>query len=501
MMYFFVYLSSNFQNNAGGHGLLFNSYEFIFYFLPTAFIGYFLLTYAKQDTMAKIWLVGVSLYFYSFWNFNYLYLIMLSILVNYGIGTYLSNTSNKKARKTALITGIVINCSLLGYYKYTDFFLETLNNFIDNDYSLLRLALPLAISFFTFQQIAYLVDSYRMETKGYKLHDYMLFVIFFPQLIAGPIVHHREMMSQFQDADNRRIIAKNVSLGLYIFAVGLFKKVMIADTFAVWANDGYSRAADLYFIESWITSLSYTFQLYFDFSGYCDMAMGAALLFNIKLPLNFNSPYKALNIQDFWRRWHITLSRFLTEYIYKPLGGNRISPFRTYVNIFLIFMISGFWHGAGWTFIIWGALHGVASVIYRWWSRRGYSLPKILAWFITFQFVNMAWVFFRAESIQQALNILKTMFGLQNFTLPVRVASYVEEFSGLSFFPDRASFYTSLSVVLIVIALVGVIGRSNSFQMMERFKPNTYSLFFILVLFFVSIIQLGKVTEFLYFNF
>ncbi|MGD6961123.1 MBOAT family O-acyltransferase [Fictibacillus phosphorivorans] len=481
--------------------MLFNSYEFIFYFLPTAFLGYFLLTYAKQETTAKIWLVGVSLYFYSFWNFNYLYLIMLSILVNYGIGTYLSNSSNVRARKIALISGIVINVLLLGYYKYTDFFLETLNSFIDNDYSLLKLALPLAISFFTFQQVAYLVDSYRLETKGYKLHDYMLFVIFFPQLIAGPIVHHREMMSQFQDATNRRIIAKNISLGLYIFAVGLFKKVMIADTFAVWANDGYARSADLFFFESWIVSLSYTFQLYFDFSGYCDMAMGAALLFNIKLPLNFNSPYKALNIQDFWRRWHITLSRFLTEYIYKPLGGNRISPSRTYINIFLIFMISGFWHGAGWTFIIWGVLHGIASVIYRWWSRRGYSMPKILAWFITFQFVNMAWVFFRAESVQQALTILKTMLGVQNFTLPVRLASHVEALSGLSFFPERASFYTSLSVGLIVIALAVVIGRSNSFQMMERFRPNSYRLVFILLLFFVSILQLGKVTEFLYFNF
>ncbi|MFC0187325.1 MBOAT family O-acyltransferase [Fictibacillus aquaticus] len=481
--------------------MLFNSYEFIFYFLPAVLIGYFLLNYAKQDTAAKIWLVAASLYFYSFWNFNYLYLILASILVNYAIGTYLSNASNLRVKKPVLTVGIVLNVLLLGYYKYTDFFLETINGFVENDYSLLGLMLPLAISFFTFQQIAYLVDSYRMETKGYKIHDYMLFVIFFPQLIAGPIVHHREVMSQFQDSDNRRISMKHISLGLFIFGVGLFKKVMIADTFAVWANDGYARAADLYFVESWIASLSYTFQLYFDFSGYCDMAMGAALLFNIRLPLNFNSPYKALNIQDFWRRWHITLSRFLTEYIYKPLGGNRISPSRTYINIFIIFMISGFWHGAGWTFIIWGALHGVASVIYRWWSRRGYSMPKILGWFITFQFVNMAWVFFRAESVGQALTMLKIMFGFENFILPARVAAVVEQFSGVLLFPERASFYTSMSVGLIVIALAAVIWRPNSFQMMERFKPDGFRLMFILVLFFVSVLQLGKVTEFLYFNF
>jgi len=301
--------------------VLFNSYEFIFFFLPAVFVIYFVLQYAGLSRLAKISLVLASLVFYSWWNISYLPLIMISVVINYAVGTYLGKTNKLGTRKSVLTIGIIFNVVLLGYYKYTDFFIETVNSLLKESFPLLHLALPLAISFFTFQQIAYLVDSYRYETKGYRLDEYMLFVVFFPQLIAGPIVHHKEVMSQFHN-ENSRLNAKNISLGLYIFGIGLFKKVMIADTFAIWANDGYKNAFDLNIVEAWIASLSYTFQLYFDFSGYADMAMGSALLFNIMLPINFNSPYKAVNIQDFWRRWHITLSRFLTAYIYIPLGGS-----------------------------------------------------------------------------------------------------------------------------------------------------------------------------------
>jgi len=257
-------------------------------------------------------------------------------------------------RKFILTAGIAANLLLLAYYKYTHFILENVNLVFGTNYVIPHIVLPLAISFFTFTQIVYLVDSYRGETAEYDLLNYSLFVTFFPHLIAGPIVHHRQIMPQFA---SRWTLAKrypNILKGLFIFSIGLFKKVAIADTFAVWADVGFDGGQQLTFFAAWATSLSYTFQLYFDFSGYCDMAIGASLLFNIWLPINFNSPYKALDIQDFWRRWHITLSNFLRDYLYIPLGGNRRSASRTSINLFVTFVLGGLWHGATWMFVIWG---------------------------------------------------------------------------------------------------------------------------------------------------
>ena len=276
------------------------------------------------------------------------------MLFNYTIGSGLAKNSNNRYRKEVLTIGIVANLLLLGYFKYSDFFITNINSVLNTDMSLLHLALPLAISFFTFQQISYLVDSYRKETHEYDFLNYALFVTFFPQLIAGPIVHHKEMMPQFANVRNKVKNYRNIAIGLFIFSIGLFKKVVIADTFALWATAGFDNAEVLTLLEAWATSLSYTFQLYFDFSGYTDMAIGIALLFNIKLPINFNSPYKALDIQDFWRRWHMTLSRFLKDYIYIPLGGSRKGNYRTYTNLMGTFIIGGLWHGAGWTFVFWG---------------------------------------------------------------------------------------------------------------------------------------------------
>jgi D-alanyl-lipoteichoic acid acyltransferase DltB (MBOAT superfamily) len=379
--------------------MLFNSYEFIFAFLPIVFFIYFYLNSKRLVVGAKGFLVFASLFFYSWWNILYLPLILSSMLFNYIMGNSLNKSEDKIksfSRKSLLIFGIVANLSLLGYFKYADFFIENFNLALDGSIPLFHLALPLAISFFTFQQIAYLVDSYRKETKEYDFLNYALFVTFFPQLIAGPIVHHKEMMPQFASKWNMVKRYKNIALGLFIFSIGLFKKVVIADTFAVWATAGFDTADTLNLIEAWATSLSYTFQLYFDFSGYTDMAIGIALLFNIKLPINFNSPYKALNIQDFWRRWHITLSRFLRDYVYIPLGGNKKGSFRTYSNLLATFVIGGLWHGAGWTFVFWGFLHGMALVIHRVWSNLGFKMWTWLAWLITFNFVNIAWIFFRA---------------------------------------------------------------------------------------------------------
>jgi len=368
---------------------------------------------------SKGFLVVSSLFFYSWWNIVYLPLILVSMVFNYVIGTSLTKTEEhiKVSKKQLLTIGVLGNVGLLGYFKYSDFFISNVNYVLGTQTPLLHLALPLAISFFTFQQIAYLVDSYRMETKEYDFMNYAVFVTFFPQLIAGPIVHHKEMMPQFVNIRNKVKNYKNIALGLFIFSIGLFKKVVIADHLSIWSTAGFDTAPVLNFFEAWATSLSYTIQLYFDFSGYTDMAVGAALLFNIKLPINFNSPYKARDIQDFWRRWHITLSRFLKDYVYIPLGGNKKGNFRTYNNLMATFLIGVIWHGAGWTFLFWGFLHGVAIVTHRLWKSLGLKMWKLVGWLITFNFVNIAWIFFRANSWADAMKVLKGMIGLNGIVL------------------------------------------------------------------------------------
>jgi D-alanyl-lipoteichoic acid acyltransferase DltB (MBOAT superfamily) len=349
----------------------------------------------------------------------------------------------------------------------------------------------LAISFFTFQQIAYLVDSYRQETNEYDFLNYALFVTFFPQLIAGPIVHHKEMMPQFASKWNLVKNYKNIALGIFIFSIGLFKKVFIADNLAIMATQGFDVATTLTMLEAWVTSLSYTMQLYFDFSGYTDMAIGGALLFNIKLPINFNSPYKAVSIQDFWRRWHITLSRFLKDYIYIPLGGNRKGEIRTYTNLMTTFILGGFWHGAGWTFIFWGFLHGLALVIHRIWNSLGFKLNNLLAWFITFNFINISWVFFRAKEWNDAIKILKSMFIYQPMDFTTFYAKYLlVNING----NDRL-------FAIFIISFIIVLFYKNSNQLVQNFKPSLKTLLLITIISIISILDLYKVTEFLYFNF
>ncbi|MBU0633184.1 MBOAT family protein [bacterium] len=486
--------------------MLFNSYGFIFLFLPIMFFGYFYLASKRLTTGAKSWLIVGSLFFYSWWNIIYLPLILSSILFNYVIGNTLTRESEhiKVSKLQLLILGVISNIVLLGYFKYSDFFIENFNLITNLNLDLLHLALPLAISFFTFQQIAYLVDSYRGETKEYDFLNYALFVTFFPQLIAGPIVHHKEMMPQFGKTLNLVKNYRNIALGIFIFSIGLFKKVVIADSFAVWATSGFDSAATLNLIEAWITSLSYTFQLYFDFSGYTDMAIGAALLFNIKLPINFNSPYKAVNIQDFWRRWHITLSRFLKDYIYIPLGGNRIAEFRTYANLMITFLLAGLWHGAGWTFVFWGFLHGSALIIHRVWQRLTFRLNPIMAWFITFNFINISWVFFRAKEWDDALRVLRGMFCLDNVMLPtflesklfflknhgVEFGRFIQNIGGDSF-----------TVPWVICGFILILFFKNFNEWTNDFKPNKKILFFTVVVFMTSVLSLTKVSEFLYFNF
>jgi len=478
--------------------MLFNSYEFIFAFLPLTFILYFYLNHIKVYKLSKLFLVLSSLFFYAWWNVIYLPIIIASMFFNYRFGKFLTRTDVPP--KNILLLGVFLNLALLVYFKYYNFFIENFNLIFNLNIGLLNLALPLAISFFTFQQISYLVDSYRRETKEYDFLNYALFVTFFPQLIAGPIVHHKEMMPQFANGENRCMNGRNISMGVFIFSLGLFKKVVIADTFSTWATKGFDVAESLNLFAAWFTSLSYTFQLYFDFSGYTDMAIGVALLFNIKLPINFNSPYKALDIQDFWRRWHITLSRFLRDYIYIPLGGNRKGELFTYANLMATFILGGFWHGAGWTFLFWGFLHGLALIIYRVWEKYGFKLWSWLAWLITFNFINISWVFFRAKEWDDAIKVLSSMFSFENVVLPKFLEAKLGFLSNYNV--EFGFFYWYMETIIwIPMAFLLVLLFKNSLQTLDTFRVNMRTALFTGFVLSAGILSMNRVSEFLYFNF
>ncbi len=404
--------------------------------------------------------------------------------------------------------GVVIDLLLLGYYKYSNFFIENTNELLNTGFSVQEIILPLGISFITFQTIAFLVDCYRAKTSETNLVNYSLFVSFFPQLIAGPIVHHAEMLPQFKEHDNRFLNYENILRGGMLVMLGVIKKVIVADTFAIWANKGFTAADTLNFAESWITSLSYTFQLYYDFSGYCDMAVGLGLMFNIRIPFNFNSPYKALSIADFWRRWHITLSRFLRDYLYIPLGGSKVKFGRELYNLLVVFVIGGLWHGAAWTFVFWGMLHGVAIVIERIFMLTKIKLPKIISWVLTFSFVNAAWVFFRATSWQDAIAVLKSMFGLNGFILPEQLQS-IAALAKLKFvsFGEwntvllEKPYYSNRILLYMAVFSVIAVFLKNSQELLLQSKLKTGSVVWIYTSFLFALLLLGDNPQFLYFNF
>jgi len=409
--------------------MLFNSYIFIFGLLPASVIGFFLIGGRGHHRVAIAWLVAMSLLFYGWWNPAYVGLILFSILFNYSLGVVLGSETRAPVR-WHLGFGVAVNLGLIGYYKYANFFVDNVNALTGASYHMETIVLPLAISFFTFQQIAYLVDAYRGETREYNFLHYCLFVTFFPQLIAGPIVHHKEMLPQFAQDRIFRLNKEDLAVGLTIFTIGLFKKVMLADEIAQYVGPAFAaadRGEVLTFFEAWGAALSYTLQLYFDFSGYSDMAIGIARMFGIRLPLNFNAPYKAANIIEFWRRWHMTLSRFLRDYLYFPLGGGRRGAVRRYLNLMITMLLGGLWHGAAWTFVAWGALHGAYLCVNHAWrglcGRLGWSGPsrwwgRLSAATLTFAAVVVGWVFFRATSFDGALAILKAMTGANGAIVP-----------------------------------------------------------------------------------
>ena len=493
--------------------MIFSSPKFILLFLPIAFLGYFYLNRIRLVLAGKAWLVAVSLFFYAYWNIAYLPLLVGSILFNFAVGTALAPNPDKPvrfSRRLVLAFGIIGNLGLLGYFKYADFLIDNINAAFDIGFISPHLLLPLGISFFTFTQIAYLVDSYRGEAREYDFLNYALFVTFFPHLIAGPILHHGEMMSQFKSRWTLVMRYRNIALGLFIFSIGLFKKVVIADTFAVWANAGFEGGETLDFFSAWAASLSYTFQLYFDFSGYCDMAIGAALLFNIWLPINFNSPYQALDIQDFWRRWHMTLSRYLRDYLYIPLGGNRCSTPRVYLNLMATFILGGLWHGASWMFVLWGAFHGLALVIHRAWSGFGLRMPKAVAWLLTFNFINLTWIFFRADTLESALRIIrgmadiKSVFDLTALHVPTDSLVWGGWFSDYLLRWLPAGLAANILCFVAILLTLGIISRRNSFELMVDVNSQGAAKFSgALVLFCIAMYSTMVTTSsiFLYFNF
>lgn len=475
--------------------MLFNSYEFIFAFLPLTLLGFFLLGRWGKQRAAIAWLVLASLFFYGWWNPPYLVLLILSIVLNFLLGGWLvkSSQGGLGPRRLFLAVGIAANIGSIGYFKYANFFVDNLNAVGGTDYHLATIILPLAISFFTFQQITFLIDSYRGLTTENSFLNYCLFVSFFPQLIAGPIVHHSEMLPQFAQAKTFRFRPSNVTIGLTIFALGLFKKAVLADGIAVYANpvfDAADAGQAFTFLEAWTGALAYTFQLYFDFSGYSDMALGAARMFGIRLPMNFNSPYKATSIIEFWRRWHITLSRFLRDYVYIELGGNRKGPARRHVNLMATMLIGGLWHGAGWTFVAWGALHGFYLVVnhaWHWLRRRlnGGVLPdstfigRLSGWLITMIAVVVGWVFFRATTFDGAISILTGMAGLNGIALPAAIGVHFAGFAdilrdlGVIFTPGGGERFVTGWGWVIALSVIAFL-FPNSLDLTRRYRPALY---------------------------
>lgn len=471
--------------------MLFNSYVFLFLFLPLTLAVFAGVWRWIGREAAIFWLVLASLFYYGWWEPSYVVLIVGSMTVNYWLGQLIVRKQiySGVSGRSWLVVGVVLNLALLAYFKYTVFLAGNIFDAVGVDFSLPPIVLPLAISFFTFQQIAYLADAYSGQARSYNFLHYALFVTFFPQLIAGPIVHHREMMPQFERG-SLSPRARNLAVGGTIFAIGLFKKVVLADGVAAFASPVFAAAqqgADLTLLEAWGGALAYTFQLYFDFSGYSDMAIGSARLFGIRLPLNFFSPYKAASIIEFWRRWHITLSRFLRDYLYIPLGGNRRGRGRRYGNLMITMALGGLWHGAGWTFVLWGLLHGtylVVNHLWHWLSRRfgleGFrstSFWRAVAWAMTFVAIVVGWVFFRAESLDAALVMLRGMAGLNGIALPNALVARLG--------PDAAALLNALGVdtylgggrqfvqtYLWVAALLALsVSAPNTAQLLRRYRP------------------------------
>ena len=516
--------------------MLFNSVEFIFGFFPIAALVFFGIARWSHPAAAA-WLALASLFFYGWWNWAYVPLLVASAAFNYVCGLHLARFVRARRTRAAgavLAFAVSANLLLLGYFKYANFFLGIWGSVTGNASGIGQIILPLGISFFTFTQIAFLADVYRGYVKEYNPIHYGLFVTYFPHLIAGPILHHKEMMPQFQEARTYRLNLEDVAIGLTIFFIGLFKKTVIADGVAPYASPLFLNPGAPDLLAAWGGALAYTFQLYFDFSGYSDMAIGLSRVFGVKLPLNFDSPYKALNIIEFWRRWHMTLSRFLRDYLYISLGGNRKGTARRYLNLFVTMLLGGLWHGAGWTFILWGGLHGVYLIANHGWlalrqrlgqdPERTTTGGRVFARSITFVAVVVAWVFFRATSLDDALAILRGMVGLNGVSIPAALATYLApsirtalDHWGVAF-PlgggSRLVFQYSWIVALLPLVMLApntqeILGRfqpalnfhDGRRSVLLSWQPTPGWAAFVATLTACGLLSLTRVSEFLYYQF
>lgn len=460
--------------------MLFNSYQFIAVFLPITLLGYYLLAQRKQARIG--WLLLVSIAFYAYWDIRFLPLLLISILLNWVLSLKLSSQNTRQL----IILGVLFNLLLIGVFKYLDFFAATIYQASGRAYQPFEMILPLGISFFTFQQISYLVDRSRGIAGKYPLHEYALYVLYFPQLIAGPIVRHNEIIPQYQKSPLRVEIYHYISAGLLLFAIGLLKKTMIADQLAKTATplfDSAATGAILSMGESWVASAAYSLQLYFDFSGYSDMALGLGLMMGMSLPENFNVPYRATSIREFWRRWHMTLSRFLRDYLYVPLGGNRYGDARLLLALMVTMFLGGLWHGAGWTFVVWWLMHGIALIVNHLWAMKQVKLPKALAWLLTLLFLMIGWVVFRAESMGTAFSILGSMFGSNGFEFELENS------------PNRW--------FALVAFLIAVLGPSSQGITMHKLRAKRLVAVLLAGLIFYLTLHVASdgYSEFLYFQF
>ena len=450
--------------------MFFNSYEFLFGFLPAVCIVYFLL--ARFPRAGTWWMAAASFFFYAKYRLDDVALLIASILWNYLISHLIVRRGWKRGW---LVLGIAVNLLTLAVFKYSKFWPAGM---------LHNLAFPLGISFFTFSQIAYLVDVYKGVDHPAPIRDYALFVSFFPHLLSGPILRHKEMVPQFDSAIRRRPIPRYFARGFSLIVIGLAKKILIADTLAPLVARTFDSAGPLDAATAWIGTTAYTFQLYNDFSGYCDIAVGVSFLFNIRIPENFRAPYRSTSIQEFWRRWHITLGKFLRNYIYIPLGGNRAGLSRQCLAVVITFTLGGLWHGAGWTFFIWGALHGIALTTQVLWRRFGFRLPHFAAWALTFAFVDLAWVVFRAPNLQALTRVLGAMFsGIPRMQLPAALSSV---------YPG----YFALLAAILLVAL-----PTYSFTIARRMKPAWWTAALAAMVLTTVVLRFSSVSYFLYYFF
>lgn len=510
--------------------MLFNSAIFLFVFLPFVMMGFGLAFRRLGLEAAWTWLAIASVAFYSWWNLAHVPLLLISVTANYWLGRRLA-LPDTGGHRWLLTTGVVVNLGLLGWFKYANFIALNVATWCGFSWHGETLDLPLGISFYTFHQLTYLLHCRAGRAQGTTFRHYLLYVTFFPQLIAGPIVRPMEMLPQLRQLRFRAYRWEDLSVGFTLLSIGLFKKMVVADHLAAWVGpvfDHVPETSHVAMLDAWVAVLAYTFRLYFDFSAYSDMALGLAKIFGISLPGNFFSPYKALSIVDFWRRWHITLSLFLRDYLYIPLGGNRKGEARRNINLLLVMIIGGFWHGAGWTFGLWGLWHGIGLLVNHAWTKAGLgsriaALPsKICSWALTFLFVVIGWTLFRAPNLPAAWALVCGLFGANGIEVPNGWFEKLPWLVSLGVAPrsEWLVFAGPSQVLVLVILLLAVLCLPNSLQLTAgylvpsnhaslpsvaslgwRWRPKVSWALFVGLILAIALLHLGKISEFLYFQF